>query len=123
MSITYKIELSKDIVYVRWVGRITANDMIEFFTTFYADPDTAKCSLNLVDVREADVAFSTEEFEEIINEIVIPQTDRYPNLKVAILVSTPLQYGVSRQYQFFSDTFGKDAIFTDEQSALQWLGL
>ena len=41
--------------------------------------------------------------------------------KSALLVEGPRQFGLTRQYQVFAESYSKDAIFHDADSALEWL--
>jgi len=41
--------------------------------------------------------------------------------RTATVTESPVQYGVSRQYQVFAEGFSVDAIFTDPDEAMTWL--
>lgn len=61
-----------------------------------------------------------KELSGLVAEVVIPVLKGL-DWRTAIVVARPAQFGVSRQYQVFAQTFSTDQIFYDPDEALRWL--
>lgn len=103
-----------------WSGSISITYLKEYWTEFLSDPELLKIRRSIVDIRNAEIGFSGQELSDLIQWLVIPKLKGL-SWTTAIIVAQPLQYGISRQYQVFADTYSKDAIFTDYESAAAWL--
>lgn len=120
MGITYTIDKKIDVITEVWNGEITANDLREYWIKYLADPDVMKCRRTLVDLRQSIIEIKGDEMAGLIQSIVIPKLEQL-KWKTAILVESPIQMGVSRQYNVFAELYSKDKIFQDYDSALKWL--
>jgi len=103
-----------------WTGDITADELALYWTQYLKDPQVLSIRRTLVDLRESNILFRGEVFSHFVSTIVEPVLSGR-DWKTAIVVSEAVQFGVSRQYQVFADSFSRDSIFYDDDSALEWL--
>jgi hypothetical protein len=71
-------------------------------------------------LRNAILDFKGHDLDELIQRLVIPALNEL-DWKTALLVSNPIQFGVSRQYQVFEEIYSNDAIFSNTADAKVWL--
>lgn len=107
-------------VEVTWSGTITACDLSRRWSEILPDPEVLRIGRALTDVREADLAFSGAELAEAVRTVAVPALQGR-KWRSAIVVRTPLQFGVSRQYEVFAKEFGEAGIFFDLDAARRWL--
>lgn len=120
MPIQYRIDRASGIIEETWSGTITIGDLRDFWRGCLADADVLDLRRTVVDLREADIAFTGAELEALIRTLVIPSLgDR--DWRTAIVVGAPVQFGVGRQYQAFAERYSKDAIFDHPDKAKAWL--
>lgn len=74
----------------------------------------------LTDVRQAELGFSGEELAEAVETVAAPAL-RGHHWRAAIVVRSPVQFGVSRQFEVFAQQFGENGIFYDPAEARRWL--
>lgn len=120
LPISYAIEAGARSILETWTGDVSASDLASFWTALLADPEVMDIRRTLVDLRECRITFTGKELSHLINTIVMPALDGR-DWTSAILVSDPVQYGVSRQYNVFAEVFSNDAIFEDLDAARAWL--
>jgi hypothetical protein len=118
--IRYSIDDARGLIFETWEGEISAADLRLFLGTYLADPKVLGIRRTLVDLRLARIRFTGDELMEIVRTIVVPRVQGAP-WKTAILVSRPVQYGVSRQWQVFAQSFSEDSLFYDIDAAMTWL--
>jgi len=120
MPIHYVVRPQDEFVNVIWSGTITADDLRQSWSTILADPEVLRIGRTLTDLRDADLDFSGDELAQVVQDVALPVlTGR--DWRAAILVRSPVQFGVSRQYQVFADAIGEDAVFFDPVAARDWL--
>jgi hypothetical protein len=120
MPITFSVDNRLGIVRETWIGAVTAQDLRSLWTGYMADPEILALRVTYVDLRAASITFAGSQMRSLIKEVVDPVLQGREWL-TAIVVSGPLQLGMSRQFQEFADHFSHDAIFFDDQDALEWL--
>jgi hypothetical protein len=120
MGLTYEVDTSAGIVFVYWSGPVTIRDISDHWALMLNDNDALLCGKCFVDVRKSDPRFTGEELRQLVKTVLEPALQG-GGWKSAILVEKPVQYGVARQYQVFTETFSEDAIFTDEVAAHEWI--
>jgi len=120
MPITFSVDNRLGIVRETWIGAVTARDLRSLWTGYMADPEILALRVTYVDLRAASITFAGSQMRSLIKEVVDPVLQGREWL-TAIVVSGPLQLGMSRQFQEFADHFSHDAIFFDDQDALEWL--
>lgn len=121
MPITYKYDKEKNLIFEKWTGCISIQYLKKYWLSYLEDPEVMSCRRTLVDLREATIEFYGYDLHLLIDGIVIPKLNGR-DWKTAIVVSTPTQYGVSRQYGAFADLYSSDQIFYDYDQALMWIG-
>ncbi|HEY4247030.1 MAG TPA: hypothetical protein VGM64_09255 [Lacunisphaera sp.] len=120
MPISYSIDLGRKVIFEVWTGGISAADLELYWMKYLEDQQVLSVRRTLVDLRMADILFRGDVFADLIVKIVQPILAGR-DWKTAILVERPVQFGLSRQYQVFAETFSRDSIFHDYDTALQWL--
>jgi hypothetical protein len=120
MPITYALDRSRNLIIETWTGTVHAADLAAHWRTYLADPAVMDCRRTLVDLREADLAFTGTELASLVEALVVPVLGER-NWATALLVAAPSQFGKSRQYQVFAESYSTDAIFTAWDAAEAWL--
>ena len=122
MPIKYDVDGSKGVVFEYWSGGISAQDVSEHWARLLSDPDALACATSLADVRDAEPRLTDVELRRLVETIAVPIL-KGKSWKSAILVQKPVQFGMARQFHIFAEAYSKDAIFTDEKAARDWLGI
>ncbi|MES2522471.1 MAG: hypothetical protein V4617_07235 [Gemmatimonadota bacterium] len=120
MPIQYTIDTECGVIEETWNGSITIRDLSEYWSRYLSDPDVLGLRRTVVDLREADIAFTGAQLEMLVQSMVIPALNGMA-WTTAIVVSEPVQFGVGRQYQVFAQRYSRDSIFDDMGKAKAWL--
>ena len=120
MPITFSIDPKLGIIREKWSGVCTIEDLRGLWTIYMSDPEVLALRVSYADLREASITFAGWQMRSLIKAVVDPVLQGRDWL-TAIVVSGPIQLGMSRQFQEFADHFSRDAIFFDPQDALEWL--
>ncbi len=120
MPIAYTINHEKNLIYETWTGEVRIDDLATYWKQYLADPEVLKIRRTIVDLRTCVIIFNGTEFDDLIQKIVLPIMG---GLKwtTAIIVSRPVQFGVSRQYQVFAERYSRDSIFFSMADAEKWI--
>jgi hypothetical protein len=120
MPIEYTIDREKKLIFETWTGEVRAADLGEYWKRYLADAEVMAIRRTVVDLRRAVIRFSGLDFSHFIATIVLPAL-KGRKWVTAIVVETPAQFGVSRQYHVFADRYSKDAIFPSVAEAETWI--
>ena len=120
MPIAYSIDHDRRFILERWTGDITAADLGEYWTRYLADPDVMAIRRTLADLRQCRILFRGTDLSNLVKSLVIPRLEGR-GWKTAIVVDDPLQFGTSRQYQVFAESYSQDSIFYEPAAAEAWL--
>ena len=120
MPISYSINADLGVILETWEGDITAADLRQYWAGYLADPRVMAMRRTLVDLRQARIVFSGTELSDLVRDVVKPALGD-KGWTTAIVVARAVQFGVSKQYQVFAQTYSRDAIFEDYDAALRWL--
>ena len=120
MPITYVLDRSRNIIVETWTGRVSAAALAAHWRIYLADPDVIRCRRTLVDLRHATIVFTGAELAALVRIIVLPALHGKKWMS-ALLIERAAQYGTSRQYQVFAEQYSIDAIFSDWNTAIDWL--
>lgn len=120
MPISYSIDSQRHLIFEVWAGVVSASDLAEYWRAYLADPEVLAIRRTLVDLRDSQLAFSGRDLADLVTTIVTPVL-KGRTWTTAIVVTESVQFGVSRQYQVFAESYSHDAIFYDYDLALQWL--
>ena len=107
-------------VEVTWSGTITADDLSRRWSEILTDPEVRRIGRALTDLREADLAFSGAELARAVLTVAVPALQGR-KWRAAIVVRSPVQHGVSHQYEVFARELGEDGIFFDLDAARRCL--
>jgi hypothetical protein len=118
--ISYSIDNSLGVIFEVWSGDITAANLGLYWKTYLANPDVLALRRTVVDLRSANIRFGGNELSALVSDVVIP-TLNGRDWKTALVVDRLVQFGVSRQYQAFAESYSTDSIFHDYDEALRWL--
>jgi hypothetical protein len=119
-AISYSVDKALGVIFEVWSGDITAADLQRYWQSYLADPDARAVRKSVVDLRHANIRFTGSELARLVETVVIPSLNGL-QWKTAIVVATPVQFGVSRQYEVFAEQYSTDHIFRDFDEALRWI--
>jgi hypothetical protein len=120
MSITYKIDGNRRIVFTAMAGALSFRQLVAQAVALQSDPRFHSSFCELVDVRgvtESDLSF--REMVELAQTI-----DPFsPAARRAIVAGSELMYGTSRMYQSILDDESNIQVFRTMEEARKWLDI
>jgi len=120
MSITYKIDGNRRIVFTAMAGALSFRQLVAQAVALQSDPRFHSSFCELVDVRgvtESDLSF--REMVELAQTI-----DPFsPAARRAIVAGSELMYGTSRMYQSILDDESNIQVFRTMEEAREWLDI
>lgn len=120
MPISYSIDRDAQLITEVWTGVIQAADLADYWKRYLEDPEVLAIRRTVVDLREAVIRFTGTELDSLIRSVVEPALGGR-DWKTAIVIASPLQKGISRQYGVFAQRYSKDAIFESIEEARNWI--
>ncbi len=120
MPITYSIDREDNLIVENWTGEVCGDELADHWRGYVDNPEVMEIRKTIADLRESHISITGSELDFLIRSIVLPKIGEL-GWKTAIVVSDPLQYGLSRQYQVFAERYSEDAIFNDMDEARRWL--
>jgi hypothetical protein len=120
MPITYVLDRSRNIIIETWTGTVSAADLAAYWHIYLTDSEVIRCRRTLVDLRHTTILFTGAELAALVHTIVLPELNGKKWVS-AFLIEKAAQYGTSRQYQVFAEQYSNDAIFSDWNTAIDWL--
>lgn len=120
MPISYSVDRERGLITEIWTGDVLAADLAAYWREYLADPDVMAIRRTLVDLRQCRILFTGAQLSAVVSGTVLPKLEG-ADWKTAIVVDHPVQFGVSRQYQVFAESFSVDSIFGDPDAAIAWL--
>lgn len=126
MSVEYTFDEDNKVLYTRFFGEITAQDLKGQAEAIGADPRIGPGVRELVDLSGIEkIGGSTSALEQNIR-IDRKHSEKLAGLRTAIVAPTDLLYGFARIYQSLCEV--QDApsvveVFRNELDARKWLGL
>jgi hypothetical protein len=120
MPITFKLDTTQGILFEYWRGPITISEVAAYWTALAAGEEVKTSIGSIADVRDCEPKFTGEEFRVLARQILIA-VHQGAKRKVAVIVSDPVQYGMSRQHQLFSESFMNVEVFYSEVMALKYV--
>lgn len=120
MPISYSVDRERGTVISLWTGEVTAAELRAHWAEVLDDPEARAVARTVADLREGTIGFSGAELRLAVEQVAAPRlmTLRWHN---AIVVARPEQYGVSRQFDVFSDVLSENAIFHSVDEAVAWI--
>ena len=113
MPISYVIDYEKGLIVETWTGDVAAADLAEHWRHYLADPDVLAIRSTLVDLRACRILFTGAQLAAMVDAVAAPKLGGR-DWRTALLADSPVQFGVSRQYQVFAEHYSRDSIFTDK---------
>lgn len=103
-------------------GIVTGKEIIEANKKVYTRENLSKLKYKIVDRTTcSNYSVTTEEIKIIANQDN-EAAKINPNVLIALISTTPLQYGMSRMWEAYTDDIGfQVGIFIDRDSADNWL--
>ena len=120
MPISYAIDHQQSVIVETWTGDVAAADLAEHWRRYLADPAVLDLRRTLVDLRQCRILFTGAQLAAMVDTIVVPVLQGR-DWRTALLTESPVQFGVSRQYQVFAENYSRDSIFSDPDEAMTWL--
>ena len=105
-----RLDKSKNIAYIKIIGEANSKEILSAFDEAVSSKDYRKGMGRLWDFTEIDLAS--------LEKNVIPEMSRYPtkfptgirDVKVAFVVSKSLEYGLTREFQAYSEIYAKSQV-------------
>ena len=120
MNIKYLVAPQLGVTYEKWLGPIRIDDLVQHWHHKLANDEAVACNRILVDLREAELPFTGDEFRVAVRGELDPLLHGRA-LRIAHLARTPLQYGMARMFAIYLEEIGTSRVFTDEVEARRWL--
>jgi hypothetical protein len=120
MPITYTIDQDRQLIRETWTGDVQAADLAAHWKIYLADPAVMAIRRTVVDLRAATIMFSGADLALLVRTVALPILEGRKWIS-ALLVDSPVQHGVSRQYHVFAECYSQDAIFKTMADAEAWL--
>ena len=120
MTIQYAVDHERRVILETWLGDVSASDLASHWRRILVDPEILAIRRTLVDLRQGNIGFTGPELARMVRSIAIPMIGG-KHWKSALVIERPVQFGISRQYQVFAETYSEDAIFHDPEAAMRWL--
>jgi hypothetical protein len=103
-------------------GIVTGEEIIEAHKEIYKPENLKKQKYQIIDRTKCLKYQVTSEEIEIIAQIDNKAAEINPNIKIALVSTTSLQFGMSRMWQaYISDNSFVTKIFQDRKSADEWI--
>jgi hypothetical protein len=124
-TIETHIDLEKDLTIHAASGEISADEILRKIRSYYEEGEVTR--LLMWDLADADIgklsASDVRDFVNLTNSLTGPRAGG----KTALVVATPLAYGMGRMYELSKDASDDQGIghrtFRDRRAALEWLGV
>ena len=120
MPIEYWIDEDLGIVRHEFTGEISRGEFERYWERMLSDPSIPEPLVMMADMREWTLMIDGHDVFHIVRESIAPRIGTRRWIAAAV-VSNPAQYGVARQFNAYSDSFGTTGIFNDPDSAIAWL--
>lgn len=118
MGISYRVDREQRIVFVVWVGDITAGDLMAHWTTLVADSEAMRCRGSVSDLRGAG---QLPHYETLRSSTQTRLRVGLPaGWKAAVIATEPHHRGVARQLAAVVGEFCEVECFDDAATALAW---
>lgn len=121
MPITYRIDHDKNVIFETWTGSICAADLQAYWKDYLADPEVMEIRRTIVDLRAAIMDFNGNELRSLVQSIVKPALGGKEWTTALVVLGGSVEFGVSRQYQVFAESYSKDSVFETIADAEKWI--
>lgn len=121
MPLTYHIDPQAGIIEVRGAGVITQAEYVDGLMSWMIDPLFRPGLDGLCDFTAAESTPTMADLRELI-DLVARHTAYVGRVKVAIIASKPITFGVAREFASLAEAAHFEVqLFGDRDSAMSWL--
>ena len=121
MPVDIAIDQSRDVIRATLTGLAGTDEVFAAFTKAYARPEYHRGMAALVDARDYPHQNSIEDVRRIA-DFLTRRPETAGGVRLAVVVSRPVSYGMMRQLQAYLDASPlKVSIFYDLEEAERWL--
>lgn len=122
MDVHLEFDREQELVRVRISGAFDGSVLEERMQAFYAHPELRPGMDTVFDVRDLDVRGMTSEDMEYIGSLNRDQASRRGEVRVALLVDGPLQYGIWRMHEVLGESPNLTLrVYRDPAEAEAWI--
>lgn len=124
MRPAYTIDLEHGCIFIKWSGAVTTQDIIAFNRELAQDSDYRSGLNRLVDLRRTKIEAPSDEFKEMVREVISDRDASEGDRRGAMVVGRDLEYGLMRMVGTMTDqTHSVVRPFRRLDEAMAWLGL
>lgn len=120
MVLVRTIDHERSFLHGRWSGVVVAADIIAAVDSLLADPEAWALGRSLTDMRAADLDLHPADINDTLLGSIAPHFGQR-KWRMALLVKTPLQFGICRQFLALTSSNFAGEVFYEEAAALTWL--
>ena len=120
MPIQYRIDPDSGVIFRRFTGDITYQDLEQHWRVLLADPDLPDPLTIIADMRECRLQVHGDEISSLVIDVIEPRLGRRRWFS-AVVVAAPVQYGITKQFIAYSHGCGVTDVFYDMEEAVAWL--
>jgi hypothetical protein len=119
-AIRYAVDAELNLILEEWSGDVTRDALNAHWIEFLSDQSVLNCRRTIIDLTDAVMAFNGDDLYFLIDQLIKPALgDR--KWITALIVESPLQFGISRQYGAYADFYSQDMIFATYNEAKEWI--
>jgi hypothetical protein len=119
-QIRYAIDSGRDLILEEWDGTVSAPDLEKHWREFLKHEAVINCRRTVADISKSRITVTGQEFSRLIDSLVKPVLKGRKWI-TAIVVASDYQFGVSRQYGVYAESYSRDQIFKDSSQAFDWI--
>lgn len=121
MSVEHRVDQESGVIAATFTGPMPLEEVIGQIESVLKSLDGQSCMGVLSDVRGLEHQASSEDVKRV-SDLIAAYTDTVRGMKLALVVSEPVMYGMMRMLQARLDTVPLDVgVFYDMDDAKRWL--
>jgi hypothetical protein len=122
MPISYRVDEAAGVIRYHFEGRLTIEEFRRTRAALDADPAYRPYLHRLTDIRDLTALPGIDEMRELARIAATLHQFEPPTVRRGVIVSSPVAYGVVRQYQTFLSLAGYEVdILVGDAETEQWL--
>ena len=105
-----------------FTGKVTLTDFLEAYRELYGEHNLYRQKYQIGEFTDVDSIELSSEDIRIIAQLEIDASKRNPNIFIANVAGTELEFGLSRMWQILADECAFEIeIFRKREDAMQWI--
>jgi hypothetical protein len=118
-----RIDETKNIVYIKITGKVRSKDILEAFDLAVSSEKYKKGMGRLWDFTNIDLSSIESDAISAMAQYSLKFAAGIRDVRVAFVVKTPLEYGLTRMFQTYSDMYAKSQVmvFDSVNKAEEWM--